>query len=46
MKKDEELWADTSLGKDKVIVYLDNVEFWAYRNAFDVSTRPYSPDRF
>ncbi len=44
MKKDEEPWGETPLGQDKVIVYLDNVEFWAYRNEFDASARPYSAD--
>jgi hypothetical protein len=44
MKEDEEVWAETPIGKERVILYLDNVEFWTYRNAFDASTRPYSPD--
>jgi len=43
MKPNEELWVETPLGNDKVTVYLDNVEFWAYRKAFDAAIRPYSP---
>jgi hypothetical protein len=35
MKKDEHLSAETPLGRDKVVVYLDNLQFWAYRSAFD-----------
>ncbi len=44
MKEGEGVWAETPLGKDRVTVYLDNIEFWTYRKAFDGSTRPYSPD--
>lgn len=44
MKPDEVLWAETPLARDRVTVYLDNVEFWTYRVAFDAATRPYSPD--
>jgi hypothetical protein len=44
MRPNEELWAETPLGNDRVTVYLDNVEFWARRKEFDASTRPYSPD--
>ncbi len=44
MKPSEELWVETPLGEKKVKVYLDLVEFWAYRSAFDAATRPFSPD--
>lgn len=40
MKKDEHLWAETPLGKDKVVVFLDTVPYWAYRTEFDDATRP------
>lgn len=44
MKPNEELWVETPLGDDRVTVYLDNVEFWADRSAFDAAVRPYSAD--
>lgn len=44
MKPNEELWVETPLGDDRVTVYLDNVEFWTYRNALDAAIRPYSVD--
>jgi hypothetical protein len=39
-----ELWGEVPLGKDNVVVYLDNVAFWCHRDAFDAAARPYSPD--
>ena len=42
MRKDDNLSAETPLGRDQVVVYLDNLEFRAERSEFDASTLPIS----
>lgn len=39
MKPNEQLWVETPLGREWVVVYLDNVEFRARRSEFDTATQ-------
>ncbi len=40
VKENEHLFAEIPLGKDKVVVELDNRQVWAYRSEFVASTKP------
>jgi hypothetical protein len=42
VRKDEYISAEAPLGRDQVVVYLDNLEFSADRSEFDASTLPIS----
>lgn len=44
MKKGEQLWAETPLDPLRVVVYLDNLEFWAHHAEFLEATRPVRND--